>query len=78
LEAASYRISLLYKDVVFGDELDEESLESLRLEPEELEQNISGNVNSARMESAGNELVQASLVQRVGAFFVHFHFYPSQ
>lgn len=77
LEAASYRISLIYKDVVFGDELDEESLESLHLDPEESEQYISGGVNSFQnIQNTTNGAVQVSVVQGVGAFFrplLYFH-----
>jgi hypothetical protein len=71
LEAASYRISLIYKDIVFGDELDEESLESLHLELEESEQYISGGVNSFQniQPNTTNGPVQASVVQGVGTFF---------
>jgi hypothetical protein len=68
LEAASYRISLIYKDIVFGDELDEESLESLHLDPEESEQYISV-VNSVQnVQNTTNGPVQVSVAQGVGAF----------
>lgn len=70
LEAASYRISLIYKDIVFGDELDEESLESLHLDPEESVQYISGGVNSFQnIQNTTNGPIQVSVVQGVGAFF---------
>ena len=75
LEAASYRISLIYKDVVFGDELDEESLESLHLDPEESEQYISV-VNSVQnIQNTTNGPVQVSVVQGVGAFLLPLYFY---
>ncbi|KIM35620.1 hypothetical protein M413DRAFT_449665, partial [Hebeloma cylindrosporum] len=66
LEAASYRISLIYKDVVFGDELDEESLESLCLDPEGSEPHISDGVKSVdNVQDTTNAPVQISLSQGV-------------
>jgi hypothetical protein len=79
LEAASYRISLIYKDIVFGDELDEDSLESLHLDPEESGQYISV-VNSVQnVQNTTNGLAQASVVHGAGAFLrLSFYFYSFQ
>jgi len=71
LEEASYRISLIYKDIVFGDELDEDSLESLCLNPEESEQYFNGEVNSVQIipENTTNVSLQVSFIQGIGAIF---------